>query len=44
MNKASAETYRSLPEDRVSEITKFLKELQYSEEQKTKDINTLRSF
>lgn len=32
--KASAETYRSLPNDRVSEITNFLKELPYSEEQK----------
>ena len=37
-NKASAETYRSLPNDRVSEITNFLKELHYSEEQKSKDI------
>ena len=37
-NKASAETYRSLPDDRVSEITNFLKELHYSEEQKSKEV------
>ena len=34
----NTEVYRSLPDDRVSEITNFLKELPYSEEQKTKDI------
>ena len=38
MSEASTETYRSLPDNRVTEIVTFLSELPYSEEQKTTEI------
>lgn len=38
MSEASAETYRSLPDERITEISKFLTGIPYSEEQKTNEI------